>query len=86
MDYFQVFISLYYNGWQYAQHGISKPLRYQDTEKLKRATDAETCCNQRIAYDRILQAGRFPNSLCLLWELNITMIFRDLVNAVYRLE
>lgn len=39
--------------------GFSKPPPYQDAERLKRATDAETRCNPRIAYDRMLQAGRF---------------------------
>lgn len=47
------------NGQRYAQYGISKPHPYQDAERLKRATDVETRCNPRIAYDRMLQAGRF---------------------------
>lgn len=47
--------------------GISKPHHYQDAKRLKRATDAEIRCSPRIAYDRMLQAGRFPvhYSICL---------------------
>ena len=54
-----MFCNITANGQRYAQYGISKPLHYQDAEMLKRATDAETRCNPRIAYDRMLQAGRF---------------------------
>jgi hypothetical protein len=46
------------NGQRYAQYGISKPLHYQDAERLKRATDAELHCIPRIAYDRMLPTGR----------------------------
>jgi len=44
-------------GWQYAQYMISKPLPYQDTKSLKRATDAELRCNHRIVHDRMLTTG-----------------------------
>lgn len=33
-----------YNGQRYAQYGISKPLPYQDAERLRRATDTELRC------------------------------------------
>jgi len=50
--------SLGVHGQRYAQYGISKPLPYQDAERLKRATDAEKRCSPRIAYDRMLPTGR----------------------------
>jgi hypothetical protein len=53
-----VFLRLCNNGQRYAQYGVSKPLPYQDAERLKRATDAELRCNTRIAYDRMLPTGR----------------------------
>jgi hypothetical protein len=52
------FFTICSNGWRYAQYGISKPLPYQDAERMKRATDAELRCIPRIAYDRMLPTCR----------------------------
>ena len=55
------------NGQRYAQYGISKPLPYQDAERLKRATDAELRCTPRIAYDRMLPPGVYSLSISYLF-------------------
>jgi hypothetical protein len=55
------------NGQRYAQYGVSKPLPYQDVERLKRATDAELRCNPRIAYDRMLPPGVYSLSISYLF-------------------
>jgi len=56
------------NGQRYAQYGISKPLHYQDAERLKRASDAELRCNPRIAYDRMLPPGVYSLSISYLFS------------------
>ena len=64
-------MNLVHNGQRYAQYGISKPLHYQDAERLKRATDAELRCIPRIAYDRMLPPGVCSLSISYLFYQNL---------------
>jgi hypothetical protein len=69
-----VSFKLTHNGQRYAQYGISKPIPYQDAERLKRATDAELRCSPRIAYDRMLPPG--VHSLHIHYQ--IVTVFKSL--------